>query len=274
MLASFLLALREGIEAALIIGILISVLKRTNRDELKPAVWAGVIAASIISILAAILLSFMGTAFEGRAEQIYEGIAMLLAAGMLTWMIFWMRKQSHHLRENIEKELDEKAESNGKAGVFWIAFLSVGREGLELAIFLLAASFAIQAGLTLAGAALGLLSAVVLGYLLFNSTKKLNIRAFFNVTNVLLLMFAAGMVAYGVHELNEAGIIPNIIEHIYDINHVVYEKGNFGLFLKALLGYNGNPSLSETIAYLTYVAIIGTVAVLPGLKKSDTAAAA
>jgi high-affinity iron transporter len=128
------------------------------------------------------------------------------------------------------------------------------------------------------GAVLGISSAILLGWFIFKSTNKLNIRGFFMVTNVLLILFAAGLVAYGVHELNEAGWIPSLIEHVWDINHILNEKSQIGLILKALFGYNGNPSLSEVVAYLIYFAILGTqflrfqkqeLAVIPDLMQAQ-----
>lgn len=137
-----------------------------------------------------------------------------------------------------------------------LAFLAVGREGFELALFLVAAQISTSAVQTLIGAALGLLASAVLGWLLFASTYRLSLRRFFQVTNVLLILFAAGLVAHGVHEFNEAGIIPSIIEHVWDINTLLDEKSPFGLILTALFGYNGNPSLTEVIAYLGYFGVL------------------
>jgi len=127
------------------------------------------------------------------------------------------------------------------------------REGIELALFLTAAAFALQGGAIWVGAVLGLGAAVLLGYLVFSTTRRLDLRRFFQVTGVLLLLFAAGLVAHGVHEFNEAGWIPAVIEHVWDINPYLNEKSAPGEILKALFGYNGNPSLTEVLAYLAYL---------------------
>ena len=140
-----------------------------------------------------------------------------------------------------------------------LAFLAVFREGVELALFLMAARIASDPISVLVGAVLGLGAAILLGWMLFATTRRLNLRHFFQITNVLLLFFAAGMVAYGVHELNEAAWIPPIIENIWDINHIVSDKSELGGILKALFGYNGNPSLSEVLAYLGYFVVLGTI---------------
>ena len=258
MLASLLLSLREGLEAALIIGIVLGVLVKLKRTDLSKTVWAGAGIAALASLLAAILLNLLGMEFEGRSEEIFEGVAMLLAAGVLTWMIFWMHNSADNLKTEIEKQTKEAALGKGKKALFILAFLAVFREGIELALFLLAVQQTASPVQTLLGAVLGLAGAAVLGLFLFNSTRKLDIQSFFKVTNILLIIFAAGLVGYGVHELNEAGIIPSVIEHVWDINPILSDKGQIGLLLKALVGYNGNPSLTEVIAYLAYLGAIAT----------------
>ncbi|HWQ83719.1 MAG TPA: FTR1 family protein, partial [Anaerolineales bacterium] len=136
-------------------------------------------------------------------------------------------------------------------------FLAVGREGFELVLFLVAARITAGGMQTILGAALGLAAAIVLGWMLFATSKRLSLRQFFNVTNILLVFFAAGLVAHGVHEFNEAGLIPAIIEHVWDLNPVLDEKGVMGQLLTALFGYNANPSLSEVIAYAAYFVGLG-----------------
>lgn len=255
MLPSLLLSLREGLEAALIIGIVLGVLNKVNRGHLKPVVWQGAGAAVLLSLLAGAGLNLLGMRFEGKAEEIFEGLATLFAAGVLTWMILWMQKQGKNLKGKIEAETSTALDT-GKKALFILAFIAVFREGLELALFLLATSFVADGANTLIGAVLGLAAAAILGWMLFSSTRRLSLRGFFQVTNILLILFAAGLVAYGVHELNEAGWIPAVIEHVWDINHIFDEKSQWGLIFKALFGYNGNPSLTEVIAYVTYFGIL------------------
>lgn len=258
MLASLLLSLREGLEAALIIGIVLGVLLKLKRVDLNKQVWAGAGFAVLASLIVAFMLNLLGMEFEGRGEEIFEGVAMLLAVGVLTWMIFWMHNSAGNLKQEIEAQTKDAAQSKSGRALFALAFLAVFREGVELALFLLAAQQTASPLQTLSGALLGLAGAIVIGWFIFNSTRKLSLRGFFRVTNVLLIIFAAGMVAYGVHELNEARIIPSVIEHVWDINHILSDKSEIGLLLKALVGYNGNPSLTEVIAYLVYVGSIVT----------------
>lgn len=259
MLPSFLLSLREGLEAALIIGIVLGALYKLNRTELSSMIWWGAGLATLLSIIAAIFLMAIGTRLEGKAEAIYEGIAMLMAAGLLTWMIFWMQKQAGSIKGELESDVRKAVFGNNGSALFFIAFLAVGREGLELALFLTAATFTSEALITLPGAVLGLATAACLGYLLFSGTRRLNLKAFFLVTNLLLILFAAGLVAHGVHELNEASLIPPVIEHVWDTNGVLDENSMVGLLLKTLFGYNGNPSLTEITAYLTYLGFVGFI---------------
>ena len=142
---------------------------------------------------------------------------------------------------------------DGQKALFVVAFLAVFREGIELALFLLAARLASNPVQTLTGALLGLASATVLGWILFTSSGKLSLRGFFGATNILLIVFAAGMVGLGIHELNEAGFIPAIVEHVWDLNPILNEQSELGLVLKALVGYNGNPSLTSVVSYWVYL---------------------
>lgn len=256
MLPSFVLSLREGLEAALIIGIVLGALSKMNRKELVPAVWQGFTSAFVVCILAAIVLNFIGAEFEGRAEEIFEGVAMLLAAGILTWMIFWMRRQSRSLKTELEASVRNAAIDNGRKAIFALAFLAVGREGFELALFLFATQLEAGAIQVISGALLGLAVAAFLGWLLFSSTRRLSLNRFFQITNVLLILFAAGLVAHGIHEFNEAHLVPEVVEHIWDINPILNENSTVGELLSALLGYNGNPSLTEVIAYLGYFGLL------------------
>ena len=264
MLPSFLLALREGLEAALIIGIVLGALRKMGRADMAPAVWRGAASAAVVSLVAAVTLTAFGLSLEGAAEQIFEGVAMLLAAGVLTWMIFWMHKQARHIKDNLERDVRRATLSSGRGALFGLAFLAVVREGIELALFLTAAAFTSGTQNTIAGSLLGLAAAALLGWSLFVSTMRLDLRQFFQVTGAVLLLFAAGLVGHGVHEFNEVGWIPAVIDHVWDLNPVLDETSTVGIMLKALLGYNGNPALTEVVAYLAYV---GTV--LLTLRRSD-----
>jgi len=253
MFAGFLLSLREGLEAALIVGVLLGVLDKMKRPALKRTVWSGTAAAVLLSVTVGWLLNLAGARFEGRAEEIFEGVAMLIAAGILTWTILWMRAQGRAITRQMETDAERAAAGDNRLGLFFIAFLAVFREGLELSIFLTALSIHAEISPVWIGALLGLLAVLVISVLIFRGLIRLNITQFFRVTTILLVIFAAGLTAHGVHELNEAGLIPPLVEHVWDVNHILDENSTTGQFLKVLVGYNGNPSLSEVIAYALYM---------------------
>jgi len=259
MLPSFILSLREGIEAALIIGIILGVLNKLNQQELKASLWRGVLLAVGLSVAFGIGLNAIGMEFSGRSEEIFEGLAMLLAAAFLTWMIMWMQREGGQLQREIENRTVQATYRRGSTALFFLAFLAVFREGIELALFLIATRMATDPVSVLIGASLGFAAAILLGWLLFTSTRRLNLKRFFQITNVLLLFFAAGLVAHGVHELNEARWIPTIIEPVWDINHIISDNSQVGSIFKALFGYNGNPSLTEVLAYVGYFAVLGII---------------
>jgi len=257
MIAAALITLREGLEAALIVGIVLGVLRKLGYTDRSRPVWLGVLAAVIASVAAGLMLNALGVALKGRGEAIFEGIAMLLAAGILTWMIFWMQRQGRQIQVELELDVRRAATTGGAWALFSLAFVAVVREGIETVLFLTAAAFSATPTQTLIGGALGLAVAVVLGWLMSAAGRRLDVRVFFRVTGILLILFAAGLIGYGVHELQEAVLLPILAEHVWDINSVLNEKGAVGTFLKALFGYNGNPSLLEVIAYIAYLVLVG-----------------
>ena len=263
MVASFLLALREGLEAALIVGLTIGVLTKMNRRQQLPVVWAGVGAATAVSVIAALILHWVGAELEGAAEQIFEGVTMFLASAVLTWMIFWMARQGRQVQTGLQADVQAALVRGGQWGLFAIAFFAVVREGIETALFLTAAAMTSSAQQALIGGLAGLAAAALLGWLLFSAAVRLNLRRFFQVTSILLILFAAGLMAHGIHEFNEAGLIPVVIEHVWDINFILPEDSTAGLLLKALFGYNGNPSLTEVLGYVGYF-----VAIYLGLRQA------
>ena len=256
MLASFLLSFREGLEAALIIGVLLGALHKLGKTGEQKTVWLGAVAAFILSAAVGIAINQLGASFEGKAEMIFEGTAMLLAAGILTWVILWMQSQAGTINQSLESDVSKAVFSGNKTALFSLAFLSVFREGIELALFLIAASMNSENLQVLIGAGAGLLAVIVFAILLFKSLVRLDIKKFFSFTSLILVFFAAGLAAHGIHEFNEAGLIPSIVENVWNINHLLDEKSILGQLLKTLVGYNGNPSLTEVIAYFSYLLLV------------------
>ncbi len=266
MLATYLLSLREGLEAALIIGIVLGAVSKIHRRDLSPTVWLGTLSAVGISTLTALILTSFGMSLKDPAEAIFEGITMLFAAGILTWMIFWMSKQARFLKGELEAGVNKAVSTAGKTAVFWLAFVAVVREGIELALFITAAFFAgNQSGVrsdivqTLVGTILGVGTAALLSWTLFATTVRLDLRRFFQVTGFLLILFAGGLIAHGVSAFNEVGWIPSVIPHVWNLDAFISEASLLGQLLKTLFGYHSTPSLTEVIAYLVYIAAVTIV---------------
>ncbi len=264
LVSSLLITWREGLEAALIVGLVLGALRKLGHAQRSRAVWIGVAAAVAVSLVVGLALHRIGVALEGRSEEIFEGVTMLLAAGVLTWMIFWMQRQGRHVQRELEADVRRAVTIGSTWALFSLAFVAVLREGIETVLFLTAAAFSATPVETLIGGTLGLTIAVVLGWLIFAAGKRLDVRAFFRVTSVLLLLFASGLLARGVHELQEAALLPTFIEHLWNLNPFLDENSAVGSILKALFGYNGNPSLLEVVAYGLYIIAVGALGIRGG----------
>jgi high-affinity iron transporter len=229
-------------------------LVRTNNRQAFKYVWSGTLLGVAASLIAGVAIFFSAASLEDWAEEVFEGIAMLLAACVLTWMIFWMRKQAVNIRGQLHAQVESALVGTSSLGLVLLAFVAVVREGIETVLFLFAATRVSESPvLFAAGGILGLVLAIGIGYSIYRGTSRLNLRVFFNVTSLLLILFAAGLLAHGIHEFHEAGIFPPVVEHVWDINHVLPESSTFGRFLTSIFGYNANPSLVEVIAYFCYL---------------------
>lgn len=200
--------LREGFEASLVVGIVLAFLNRTGRRDAFRPVWLGAAAAVAISLAVGTLLFLIGAELEGNAEAAWEGATMLLAAGLLTWMIFWMRRQARTIRRTLEAEVEKALVSGSTLGLALVVFVGVLREGVETALFLFGSFEGANRLTSSIGAAAGLAAAAVLGYLFYRGSERLDLRRFFSFTSGLLLLFAAYLLARGLHELGEGGIVP------------------------------------------------------------------
>jgi high-affinity iron transporter len=200
--------LREGFEASLVVSIVLAFLDRTGRREGFWAVWVGLASALALSAVVGVALFAAGAELEGRSEAVFEGVVMLIAAGLLTWMIFWMRSRARTIRSELEGRTQAALESGSALGVALVVFVGVAREGVETALFLFSAVEESNRALSVVGAIVGGAAAVALGYLFYRGSHRLDLRRFFNVTSGLLLLFAGYLVASGLHELAEAGVFP------------------------------------------------------------------
>lgn len=252
---AFLITLREGLEAGLIVAIILAYLKSTNQRLHFRTVLLAAIAAIAVSLAVGAAIFAIAGEFEGRSAEVFEGLAMLAAVGVLSWMIVWMKRQSAGIKPGLERDV---AQAIGMGSVFALAlipFTAILREGLETAVFLFAATRTSTPLESTVGATAGIIVAIGLTWGIYSGGYRLNLRVFFNVTGVFLIFFAAGLLAHGIHELQEAALMPIFVEHVWNISHILDDGSGVGLWLKALLGYNGNPSLLEVVAYPVYLAV-------------------
>ena len=263
-MAELIIVFREVLEGALIVGILYTYLNKTEQYDAIKWLWQGVSAAIIASIFGSILFQMLADGFEGRAAKLFEGIVMILAATMLGTMIVWMAK-NRNIAEDLKEQADE-ALSGDKVGygIFALSFISVFREGIETILFLYGVMIK-QGGLNITLSLVGAVLGIGVAFLIFVQGRKVPLKTFFNVTSILLIFVAAGMFAYGVHELESAGMIKDY-GRIWDINPpkladgsypLFHDKGYIGGLLKGLFGYNGDPSLIELVSWIAVAGGLG-----------------
>ena len=255
MLVPFLIMLREGIEAALIVGIIASFLRHTGRAALMPAVWAGVFLALGLSLLAGAGLQWMAADFPQKQQELFEAVVGLIAVAMLTGMVFWMRKASRSIKGELQASVDEALSRNGGASwaLIGMVFLAVAREGLESVFFLLAIFQQSQGWAAAAGALLGMALSVFLGVGLYKGGVKINLRQFFRYTGVFILLVAAGLLAGAVRRLHEAGVWNHWQQVVFDSSSVLPQDSALGVVLGGLLGYMHAPVLGEVLAWAVYL---------------------
>ena len=256
MLSALLIALREGLEAALIVGVVLGYLKRVERNDRTPYAWAGVAIAVALSALIAMAMRVIGAELETPFEQMFEGTTMLFAVIVLTWMVFWMRYQARFLKTDLERQVESAVARGANWGLFALTFLAVFREGLETALFLAANAFAADAYGTVVGTLIGLTLAVVGGILIYVYAVRLNVKTFFDVTSLFLVVFAAGLLAHGVAEFQEIGWLPIMTGTAWNTAWLLNNDSVLGSILRSLVGYNDKPSLLEVTTYIAYWVII------------------
>ncbi|MFF1821756.1 iron uptake transporter permease EfeU [Kribbella sp. NPDC058245] len=255
MLANYLIGLREGLEASLVVSILATFLvKSGHRDRLK-LVWIGVGAALAVAAAAWGLLQFV-TALTARSfttQETVGGVMSILAVGFVTWMIFWMRKASRSIARELRERMDT-ALAIGSRAVVILAFLAVFRESIETAFIVYASAATATTAVPFVGVLLGLATAVVLGVLIYRGAVKINLAVFFKWTGAVLVLVAAGIFAYGFHDLQEANLLPGLHHLAFDISHVIPPDSWYGVLLKGIFNFNPAPSVLESIAWLLYLA--------------------
>lgn len=287
MLANLIIGLREGLEAALVIGLILAALRRTGRDDLAPRIWMGVGLAIALCLAIGAALTFGTYSLSEQAQEIITGVLSIVAVGLITWMILWMAATAATMRGRITTEVANAAIGSGRALVA-VAFIAVAREGTETALFLWAATRAADdAALAVLGAVLGLLIAVALGWLLFRGLVRIDIARFFAWSGALLVIVAAGVLAYGIHELQEAGVVPGPEQVVpagvpeglqwmwgwaFQLGDALPADSLLGSVLTGAFGITASMSWLQVIAWVAYVAIVMTAFVLT-LRRRTAAAA-
>ncbi len=252
MFANFLIGLREGLEAALVVGILVAYLVKSGRRDMLPQLWLGIGVAVAISLGFGALLTFGPQGLTFEAQEAIGGTLSIVAVGLITWMIFWMGKTARFLKANLHSKLDHAVEG-GRWAVATMALLAVGREGLETALFLWAGASTTGASTRpLLGAVLGLAVAVLLGWLVYRGALRLNLRVFFRWTGLGLIVIAAGVLAYGVHDLQEAGILPGLNSLAFDVSAQIPPSSWYGTLLKGFLNFSPATTWLQAVAWVLY----------------------
>jgi high-affinity iron transporter len=263
MLANYLIGLREGLEASLVVGILIAYLVKTGHRDRLPQIWTGVGTAITLSLAFGALLSFTSASLSFEDQEAFGGYTSIVAVAFVTWMIFWMRRTARFLKSEIEGKL-AAALTMGPVALVGAAFICVGREGLETSVFLWAA---VQStGRTtspLIGAGLGLLTAAALGWMFYRQAIRINLAKFFKYTGIGLVIVAAGVLAYAIHDLQEGGVLGGLNNTVFDISSTIPIDSWYGTLLKGTFNFNPAPTMYEFIIWLGYLIPVLTAFLWP-----------
>ena len=273
MLPNYLIGLREGLEATLIVSILLAYLVKTGNQGRLRFVWTGVAAALALSLAFGALLTFTSSNLSFEAQERFGGVMSIIAVGFVTWMIFWMRRTARFLKTDLQGKLDA-ALTMGALALVVTAFLAVAREGLETSLFLWAAAQATGSGVTpLIGASLGIVTAVVLGWLLYRRAVSINLAKFFTWTGAGLILVAGGVLAYGVHDLQEARDLPGLNSLAFDVSNAVPPDSWYGTLLKGVFNFSPATTWLEAAAWLLYVVPVMVLFFRPARTTSPQPAA-
>ncbi|WP_104201100.1 iron uptake transporter permease EfeU [Cryobacterium sp. Y29] len=252
MFANYLIGLREGLEAALIVTILIAYIVKINRRDVLPRIWIGVSLAVLLALGIGALLTYGTYGLSFTAQETIGGVLSIVATGLVTWMVFWMLRTARDLKGHLQGNIDKHLVGTG-LGLVLVAFLAVGREGIETALFLWAAVQATGATtMPLLGAALGIATAIGLGALIYAGMLKINLSKFFTYTGAILIIVAAGVLSYGVHDLQEAGFLPGLHALAFNVSAAVPPDSWYGTLLKGTLNFSPATTWLEMFAWLAY----------------------
>ena len=256
--SGLLTGLREGVEAALIVAIVLTYLVRTGNGRYFGRIMLGVVAAVVLSVVVGVGLFVTVGELQAPYEQLFEGLTMLVAAAVVTWMLFWMRRQSASVRGELQAKVDRALTEGSIWALVALAFTAVIREGIETALFLVGQATSADTGAAsvLLGALVGLLGAVGLGYGFYRGARLIDLRTFFKWTGIALIFIAAGLISRAVHELVEIGVIGIGSGTAFDISALLPHEEGIGQFLRALLGYTSQPEWATLVTWATYVTVV------------------
>lgn len=271
MFATYLIGLREGLEAALVVSILVAYLVRSQRRHLLGSVWAGVGFAVVVSLGFGFALTYGPRGLSFEAQEVIGGTLSIVAVGLVTWMIFWMASAARTLSTGLRGQVDRAAEL-GRGSLAGVAALAVGREGLETALFLWAATRATArdddpSAAPLLAALLGILTAVALGWLFYRGTLRIDLSRFFTWTGAFLVVIAAGVLAYGVHDLQEAGVLPGLNTLAFDVSAYVPPGSWYGTLLKGVFNFSPATTVLEAVVYVAYLVPVMTLFLLRARRR-------
>ena len=272
MLANVLIGLREGLEAGLIVGILVAYLHKIGRRDVLPKLWIGIAGAILLSLTVGAILTFGPSTLSFQAQEILGGSLSIVAVGMVTWMTFWMARHARGLSAELRADVDKAVQRSALALVI-LGIVSVGREGVETALFVWASVNAgANAVLGTLGAVLGILISVVLSYLIYRGLVRIDLGRFFFWTGIFLIVVAAGVLAYGVRDLQEAGVVPGITVIAYSVTTIVPPTSWYGSLLAGLFNFNPEPTVAQVVVWIAYVVV--TLAVFLRVSRARPSLAA
>lgn len=256
MLFSFLVTLREGIEIALVITILLGYLRNIEQKQHFREIWTGVIAAALLSLGVGVALEITSRELSGRVLEAFEGFTMLFAVAVLTWMVFWMKRQSAGISFALRHRIDSALSGGSVAALALLAFSAVAREGIETTLFLFAGSTNSSGAQFVAGGVLGFAIAGAVGVACYYGAARLPLKQFFLVTGVIVVVLAAGMLANGLNALHEAALLTDLGSRPWDSEATVSMTSTMGKFLHTVLGYDSAPAMAQIVAYWAYTVVV------------------
>jgi high-affinity iron transporter len=256
--AGLVTGLREGVEAALIVAIVLAYLTRSGKGAEAARVWLGAGLAVALSIVAGIVIFRTVGSFSSPYEQYFEAGTLLVATVVVTWMLFWMRRQSMAIRGDLHARLDRVLTEGSVWGLSVLAFSAVIREGLETSVFLVGQATSAQSSAPslVVGALIGVAIAAGIGWMFYSGSRRIDLRSFFRWTGIGLVFIAAGLASRAAHELVEAGVIQVGNQPVFDISHVLPDEAGIGQFLRAILGYNAAPEATTLVVYVVYLVVV------------------